>query len=355
MQVAVIGGGINGLCCAWEMAQSGHAVTLFEKGQVMQATSSASSKLLHGGLRYLETGQIRLVREALKERDAWFLRAPQLAHPMPILLPIYAGSRRPRWLVGLGLTIYDMLAEGSTLPKSRWLAAPEVLRKAPDLKSEGLHGAYLFHDGQMDDREIGLWMASRCREIGVDVREHHSVERVSTDGSVHFADRTAANFDCVVNVAGPWASQLLGRSNIPAVHRLDPVRGSHLIVERYCAHALILEVPTDNRVFFILPWKRKTLIGTTEVKQTLDDPIECSAAEKAYLIDASNRYLRQPLRPEEIQSTFAGVRPLIGSKLDASRASREYAIQTNGKLLTVFGGKWTTAMALAKNVSNRIH
>jgi glycerol-3-phosphate dehydrogenase len=108
MRLAVIGGGINGLCCAWKMAQAGHRVSLFEKGQLMQATSSASSKLLHGGLRYLETGQIRLIREALKERDNWLARTPHLAHPLPILLPIYRSNRRPRWLLGLGLAIYDL-------------------------------------------------------------------------------------------------------------------------------------------------------------------------------------------------------------------------------------------------------
>jgi glycerol-3-phosphate dehydrogenase len=186
---------------------------------------------------------------------------------LPILLPIYAGSRRPRWLVGLGLAIYDFLAGASILPKSSWLSADEVLKTCPELKSHGLRGAYLFHDGQMDDHEIGLWVARQCRDAGVDLQENRPVERVSADGKVYFANDQATNFDRVVNAAGPWAGQLLGRSKIPPAHRLDPVRGSHLIVDRRCEQALILEVPTDNRVFFLLPWKQKTLIGTTEVSR----------------------------------------------------------------------------------------
>lgn len=355
MQIAVIGGGINGLCCAWKMAQAGHRVSLFERGQLMQGTSSASSKLLHGGLRYLETGQIRLVREALKERDHWLARAPHLAHPLPILLPIYRSSRRPRWLLGLGLATYDLLAGHSSLPKSSWLSAKETIAKAPQLKSDGLMGGYLFHDGQMDDRELGLWVARQCRESGVDLQEDSPVEQVSTDGEIHFADRQTEAFDRVINVAGPWAGQLLNRSSIPAAHALDPVRGSHLVVDRPCGHALLLEVPADNRVFFMLPWKQKTLIGTTEVRQSLDEPIACSEAEIDYLIEACNRYCSQPLQHHEVLSTFAGLRPLLHSTGNASRASREYAIQTNNKLLTVFGGKWTTAMALAQRVSSSIH
>jgi glycerol-3-phosphate dehydrogenase len=355
MRLAVIGGGINGLCCAWKMAQAGHRVSLFEKGQLMQATSSASSKLLHGGLRYLETGQIRLIREALKERDNWLARTPHLAHPLPILLPIYRSNRRPRWLLGLGLAAYDLLAGHTRLPKSVWLSTQEVLEKAPSLKSEGLLGGYLYHDGQMDDHELGLWVAHQCREIGVDLQENRPVEHVSTEGEVHFADHQTEAFDRVINVAGPWSGQLLSRSNIASAHALDPVRGSHLVVDRHCHHALLLEVPSDSRVFFMLPWKHKTLIGTTEVRQSLDEPIACSEAEISYLIDACNHYDSQPLQRYEILSTFSGLRPLLHSGDNFSRASREYAIQTNDKLLTVFGGKWTTAMALAQRVSNSIH
>ena len=354
MHVAIVGGGINGLCCAWKVAQRGHKVTLFEKGRLMQATSSASSKLLHGGLRYLETGEIRLVREALRERDNWLARTPHLANPLPILFPVFSNSRRPRWLVGLGLAIYDLLAGTTSLPKSRWLPVREVLQIAPSLKGGRLKGAYLYHDGQMDDREIGMWVARRCRDSGVDLQENRPVEQVSTTGIVQFADSQTAEFDRVINVAGPWSGLLLGRSDIPSAHTLDPVRGSHLIVNRHCDHALILEVPDDNRIFFMLPWKQRTLIGTTEVRQSLDEPIECSKDEIAYLIRASNHYLAQPLQQSEIHSTFAGVRPLVDAGRNLSRASREYAIQVDGKLLTVFGGKWTTAMALANRVSNYI-
>ncbi len=355
MHVAVIGGGINGLCCAWTLAQRGHRVSLFERGGLMQATSSASSKLLHGGLRYLETGQISLVREALNERNNWLARTPLLAHPLPMLFPVYHGNRRPRWLIGLGLRIYDLLAGQSTLPKSCWLNAHEVKQKAPSLKSDGLIGAYLYYDAQMDDRELGLWVARQCLDAGVTLEENRTVAQVSPEGEIRFADDRTARFDRVINAAGPWAGQLLNCSKLPSRHVMDPVRGSHLIVDRHTDHALILEAPADRRLVFVLPWKQKTLIGTTEVGQSLDQPIECSEAETSYLKQSFDHYLTQPLQDDEILSTFAGVRPLIRSGSNTSRASREYAIQTDGKLISLFGGKWTTAMALAQRVIHQIH
>jgi glycerol-3-phosphate dehydrogenase len=355
MNVAVVGGGINGLCCAWRLAQRGNCVSLFEKGRLMHATSSASSKLLHGGLRYLETGQLRLVRTALRDRDNWLRHAPHLARPLPTIFPIYRDNRRPRWLLGLGLMAYDLLAGHSVLPKSSWLTRDQVIEKALSLESSGLLGGYLYHDGQMDDHALGLWVAERCREKGVTLEENSQVEQISTTGQVIFSDCVSKTFDRVINAAGPWSQQLLERSSICASYELDPVRGSHLVADRACSHALILEIPSDNRIFFVLPWQGKTLIGTTEVRQSLDEPIECSGAETMYLMDAYNHYCKPKLQRHEIVSKFAGLRPLLRSRSNPTRSTREYAIQTNDKLITIFGGKWTTAISLAERVSNKVH
>lgn len=348
MKIGVVGGGINGLCCAWELARQGHAVRLFERDRLMQATSRATSKLLHGGLRYIENGEFRLVREALHERDAWLRRAPELARPLRLVVPQYAGGRRGRLTIGLGLWIYDRLAGDSALPGHRHLHAPELLRRLPGLRSEGLQGGYEFSDAQMDDYRLGLWVAEQARQAGVRIGEGEEVIRCDEEGGAY----TAAGehrFDRVLNVAGPWAGALLQRSGLAAPVRLDLVRGSHLILERACEQALLLEVPGEKRIFFVLPWQGHTLVGTTEVRQRLDEAISPSVEEEHYLLRAYGHYF--PAETPEIAGRFAGVRPLLGGAANPSDASREYVIHRSGRLITVFGGKWTTAMALARRVA----
>jgi glycerol-3-phosphate dehydrogenase len=353
MRVAVVGGGINGVMSAWALAQRGHAVTLFEKGTVMGATSSASTKLLHGGLRYLEHGEFRLVREALGERAWWLAAAPALARPLRLLYPIFRGSGRPRWLVGLGLTLYDLLALGKGLGRHRWIPRSEVEREAPALRAEGILGAYEFLDGQMDDLALGRWAADRAREAGVTVREGACVEQIGVDGEVR-VDGSQLRFDCIVNAAGPWAEQVLRASGIASRHRLDVVRGSHLVVDRRCACGLALEVPGQARLVFVLPYRGRTLIGTTEVRQDLDEALACSDDEIRYLLDAVNHYLKEPIPRSAVASSFAGLRPLIRSHPDPSRVTRDYALERIGRVVTVFGGKWTTARALGRRVADEV-
>lgn len=354
MQIAIIGGGINGLCCAWQLADRGHAVSLFERGRLLRATSRASSRLLHGGLRYLESGQVSLVREALRERERWLARAPHATRPLPLLLPAYRGAGRPRWRTGLGLALYRLLAGRSSLPGARWLGAAEVAALAPGLRRDRLRGAFRYWDAQMDDVALGRWVAAQGRQAGVAVHEHTPVRRLTRDGRVCLADGRALEFDRVVNVAGPWAERLLVDSGIRRVHTLDLVRGSHLLLRPACRHACLLEVPGAARVVFVLPWRRHTLLGTTEQRQDLDQPIACSAAERTYLLDIYNHYFTPALGGAEVLAAFAGLRPLLRSAADPTRASRDYALQRDGRLVSVFGGKWTTAMALAARVARLV-
>jgi glycerol-3-phosphate dehydrogenase len=350
MRVAVIGGGINGVMSAWEMAKAGHQVTLFERELVMGATSSASTKLLHGGLRYLEHGSFLLVREALRERSWWFSQAPHLCHPLRILLPHYQGQGRPRWMLGIGLWLYRFLAGGANIAPHQWLSREQALEASPDLKPDGLLGAYAFWDGQMDDHKLGLWAADQARAAGVTIQEHTPVRTISTGGDLE-TDTGRQHFDAIVNVAGPWARKLLDDSGIPAKHLLDLVRGSHLLVDRVCPAAVLAEVRDSKRIAFILPYLGKTLVGTTEERQGLDEPIACSSGEREYLVRFHDSVMNTPLAPGEISSTFAGVRPLLRSADDPGKASREYAIERQGRVVTVFGGKWTTARSLGQKVA----
>jgi len=354
MDIGIVGGGINGLCTAWRLASRGHQVTLYERNGLMEATSVASSKLLHGGLRYLESGQFRLVRQALRERDAWLARAPDHARALPILLPVYRHDHRRQWMLGLGLRLYDGLAGRSALPKSTWLSPEATLALAPDLKPEGLAGAYRYYDGQMDDRALGLWVAGQSRALGVRIREQIEVRRITSDGQVELAAGGCIRHQRLCNIAGPWAEQLLVRSAIRPRRHLDLVRGSHLVLDRPCAHALILQIPVDRRVLFVLPWKGASLVGTTEVRQALDEPIRCSNQETRYLLDAYNAYLRTPADSRDVASAYAGLRPLVRSSVNPSHARRDYVMQRDGSVLSVFGGKWTTAPALADAVTRRL-
>ncbi|MBR7784212.1 glycerol-3-phosphate dehydrogenase/oxidase [Undibacterium luofuense] len=353
MDIGIIGGGINGLCCAWQLAKQGHQVQLYERDALMSATSCASSKLLHGGLRYLENREFRLVREALRERDAWIKRAPHLAQPLRLVMPIYQKSRRPGWMIALGLFLYDHLAGKSQLPKAKRLTAQEVIRRDPLLKSEGLQGGYEFSDGQMDDHALGLWVAEQARQAGVSITEHTEIVELTQDGKVTTANGAVHVHDRLINVAGPWAQRLLQASALDSPYQLDLVRGSHLILQAPCKQAYLLEAPNDRRIFFVLPWQGNTLVGTTEVRQTLNKPIACSPEERSYLLNAWSHYFPDAL--PNVIDTFAGLRPLLRSAEDPSKATREYALHRTGKLVTVLGGKWTTSMALADKVSHAIY
>ncbi len=337
---------------AWSLARHRCEVTLFERGEIMGATSSASTKLLHGGVRYLEQAHFGLVRESLRERKWWIEQAPQLAHPLEIMVPIYASSRRGRWVLRLGLALYDLLSGQHTLGKTRWIEATDVHRRLPGLKAAGLKGAYTFFDGQMDDRALGLWAADQARAAGVDLRPNRAIRMVTAQGALTAEDGETQSFDRIVNVAGPWAGDLLTDSGIASQYELDLVRGSHLLVNRQMAQGVLLEVPGSTRVFFVLPYRGQTLIGTTEVRQTLDVPIECSAEERDNLIDLHNTYFDPNITVGAVTKTFAGLRPLLRSHANPTHATREYALERRDRLITVFGGKWTTSRALGDKVAD---
>lgn len=352
MKIAVVGGGINGLSSAWQLALAGHQVTLFERDKLMQATSAASSKLLHGGLRYLEQGEFRLVREALQERRWWLKKAPQLTRRLPILYPIYRHSRRSRWQLKIGLWLYDAFAGKKGIGRHRWLNVEQTLRCSAALKSEQLLGAYLFFDGQMDDQKLGLWMAGQCEKAGVTLCEDSPVLQVKTDGSLLLAQGWQ-QFDRIINVAGPWSAALLQQSDLAATP-LDLVRGSHLVLPPISRYGHMLEVPGEARIVFVLPYQGKTLLGTTEVRQHLEDPIVCSAAERDYLLQVYNQYFQPGCEVAHILGSFAGVRPLLSGSAAAHKASREYQFAQQGKIITVSGGKWTTARALAQQLVKQL-
>lgn len=353
LSIAIVGGGINGLCTAWELAKQGYAVTLFERGELLSQTSRASTKLLHGGLRYLESGQFRLVREALRERAWWLATVPQLAKPIKLYLPLFVDSPRPAWRIGLGLWLYDRLAGAANIASHRQLDRGQFAAETPELRHTDLQRGFCFHEGQMDDLALGHWVADQARQAGANLLVQHPVERVERDGSLLVAG-AMHRFDRIVNATGPWAEALLQQCGIPSRHSLLPIRGSHILLDTTLPHGYLLQAPQDGRVIFVLPYQGRTLVGTTEAPS---DPVpagqvSCTDQEADYLLTAYNSAFRDP--QTDIVSSFAGLRPLLRAKARPSELSRDYVIEQDGKLITVFGGKWTTARALAQRVGSII-
>ena len=350
MKVAVIGGGINGVMTAWAFARRGDVVDLYERGSLMSATSRASTKMLHGGLRYLEHGHLALVREALLERSWWVKQAPHLATPLELLIPVFGNDGRSRWIVGSGLKLYDLLARGSGFPTSRWYPADEVVKRFPVLRRERLKGAYGYWDARMDDYRLGLWAVARASAAGVRMHEQTPVLAIDPESGRIRTPLLADTYDRIVNAAGPWASSLLAQCGIGSAYRLDLVRGSHIVIGGRLDRGCVLQAPGEKRILFVLPHGEHTLIGTTEVGQSNPDDCAPSNEELDYLVGNYNRFFSSGLCRQGIVSSFAGIRPIVASKPDFSAASRESVIERQGKLINVFGGKWTTSRALADAV-----
>lgn len=365
----VIGGGINGAGIARDAAGRGLSVTLVEKGDLAAATSSASTKLFHGGLRYLEYYEFRLVREALKEREVLLVNMPHIARPLRFVLPHHPGLR-PAWLVRLGLFLYDHLGGRKILPPTRTLDLRRDPVGAP-LKGEFVKG-FEYSDVQVDDSRLVVLNARDAADKGADIRTRTRFihgEPLS-DGTgweaqvedVRSGRREKITARAIVNAAGPWVENVLrqGLGRTPPA-RLRLVRGSHIVTRRLFEHdkAYIFQEP-DGRIVFAIPFEEDfTLIGTTEAHHEGDPgTARCTEAECDYLVEAVNRYLVHPIRRADIVWDFAGVRPLFDDEAEsATAATRDYVLtfdEAPAPLLSVFGGKITTYRRLAENALKRL-
>ena len=356
-RVAVVGGGINGAGSAWELTRRGYDVTLFDKGVCGAQTSSRTTKMIHGGLRYLERLHVGLVRESLRDR-AWLLEhLPELVKPVEILLPVYEDSPRSRPMIRAGLTLYDLLAGRRNIRRHRSWTASDLLECAP-LRSDGLRGGFSYWDAQVDDYQLVRTVVRSAVRDGMALREQTAVSSMQPEGKrwlLTTAEGTEA-FDLIVNAAGPWMTTLLAANKMRARYVLTLVRGSHVVLRnRVSAAGVLLQSVDDQRIFFVLPWKGTTLVGTTEVlhRRSLDD-VQAGAEEIDYLIERFNRYFTSPISRSDVASSFAGIRPLVGRASNPSAIGRDYRIVREGSVVNIFGGKLTTFMSLSRKVALRV-
>ena len=353
--LAVIGGGVNGAGIARDAAGRGAKVLLLEAGDLAQGTSSASTKLIHGGLRYLEHYEFSLVRESLKEREALWAIAPHIIHPLRFVLP-YVEGLRPRWLLRLGLFLYDHIGGRKKLPATRSVDLRNHPAGAP-LKG-GFGPAFEYSDGWVDDARLVVLNAMDAAENGAQVRTRTRVEGASRDTQGWLIRSTNGTYRAhsLVNAAGPNVLGVEGSLGEAPDYAMRLVRGSHIVVRGLFDHpyAYFFQLP-DGRIFFAIPYQRDfTLIGTTDRDQEPGDPIEASAEEIAYLCEGASRYFAHAITPADVVWTYSGVRPLIDDGSGRPEAAtRGYRLELSdpgegAPLLSVYGGKITTYRHLAE-------
>lgn len=368
VDILVIGGGVNGAGIARDAAGRGYSVLLCEQGDLASATSSASTKLVHGGLRYLEHYEFRLVREALQERETLLRAAPHIIWPMRFVLPHHRGLR-PRWMLRAGLFLYDHLGGREILP------ATEAIDLSTDPRGEPLKEVYRFgfeySDCWVEDSRLVVLNAVDAKERGATIltrtkattlhRSDGAWRAVLTDDS---GATQHVNARAIVNAAGPWVDRVLAAGagrNAPARFSLRLVKGSHIIVDRLFEgdHAYLFQ-HADGRVIFAIPYEgRFTLIGTTDAPFDGDPAnVAASSSEIEYLCAAASDYFRAPVTPLQVRRTYAGVRPLHddAKAKDASAVTRDYVFDIDGEppILSVYGGKITTYRRLAEHALEKL-
>ncbi len=358
----IIGGGIVGAGIARDAAMRGLSVALIEQGDFAGGTSSKTSKLIHGGLRYLEHGRLRLVRESLCERAVLRGIAPSMVRPVSILLPSFHGDRRSPGTIRLGLWLYGLLAAGRQLRAPQLVSARRALTLEPGLRVEGLRAAGLYADCQMDDARLCLSNILQAASFGAACANYvrlteflragqrlcgAAAEDVLTGRTIEIQAAT------VVNATGPWSDRVRRVSEASAPERLSPTKGIHVILPKLLQEALFVQSRMDRRMIFLLPYGDYTLVGTTESR--VDGPLEglqATADEVDYLLSEVNRVLPgSHVSEADVISTFAGARPLLAFSGGAAGASREHRIDIDRwGLISILGGKYTTYRRMAAQV-----
>lgn len=363
--VIILGAGINGSGIARELAMSGKAVTVIDKSTIGSGTSSKSSRLIHGGLRYLETLQFKLVHEALMDRQELLRIYPDLVKMRSFYIPIYKPSPRPAWMVWFGLKFYDLLSARNKQHRSRVIPRKQFSVHAASFKQDGLKAVFHYYDAKTNDLKLTQQVAQDAIENGANFYENTFISTI-TNNKEFFTVRTSqGDFTApiLINASGPWIDEVNSKFEFPAKFSIRKISGIHIIINGLLTNDLMFMQTKQKRIFFVIPEPKnnQTLIGTTEREETDSiDNINVQEEDILYLIENINNYLKpgfQILR-KNIKDAFIGVRPLVAEAENPTNLSREYELDRhtfgNTTLLHVFGGKLTTYLSLARKVRKTI-
>ncbi len=360
--VCIVGGGATGLGIALEAAASGLKTALVEAHDFAHGTSSRSTKLVHGGVRYLEQGKISLVAEALRERDRLMHNAGGHVDDFGFLIPVK--RRWAQFYYGVGLRLYDLLAGSHRWGRTEWVGRKEIIRRLPHLEEVGVIGAWKYRDGRFNDADLALGIARTAARCGATLVNHCQVEGfLKTKGVIRGValrdtltdDAFSLNSRVVINACGPYSDTLCRLDDAGHEDRLRPSQGIHLVFDADTLQggdALLIPKTDDGRVLFAVPWLGKVLVGTTDTAMdTIQAEPHALEEEIEFVLDHANRFLGLDLKHEDIRSIFAGLRPLIQGRRDnTAKLSRSHEVEASSSgLVNVRGGKWTTYRKMAED------
>jgi glycerol-3-phosphate dehydrogenase len=376
--VCIIGGGATGAGCALDAQLRGLKTALIDQVDFAAETSSKSTKLVHGGVRYLEQAvkkldweQFKLVQKAQKERLTMLRIAPYLARPLPLLTPCFSWIES--WYYAIGLKMYDWIAGDTNIFPSRRLTKKEALEQIPSLAADKLHSAVLYYDGQLDDARYNVMLAKTAFDAGAAVANHLKAVDFQRDQegklwAVTVADQLTGEVFSIrakvfINATGPFADSIRQMANPRVGHRIRVSKGAHVVLPAACMPgdtAMLIPKTDDGRVIFAIPWLGQLLVGTTDTEMHLTDGEPLLKTEEVdYLLSYLNRYLARPVTPEQVQSGFAGMRPLLQADPLAKTRElvRDHEVEFDpvSGLLSIMGGKWTTYRLMAQDTIDKVY
>ena len=353
----IIGGGINGAGIARDAAGRGLKVCLADKGEIGGATSSWSTKLIHGGLRYLENYEFKLVRESLKEREIILNIAPNITEPIPFIIP-HSKILRPEWLIKIGLLFYDYLGGKSIIPKSKTI---NLTKEFPNLLKNKYTKGFQYYDVQVDDKKLTQLNALDAKKRDAVILENTKVikvERFKKYWKIYLNNNQIIESKILINAAGPWINEIIKDViKIKLKKSIRLIKGSHIITKKlYNKKTAFTLQNYDKRIIFVIPYKGDfSLIGTTETEVNSPEEVKIEEEEIKYLIDAVNHYFNRQINKNDIIETYSGIRPLIEDFKEATNVTRDYVFDINvddqmSPLLSIYGGKLTTYRKLSDNL-----
>ena len=358
--IFILGGGINGAGIARDAAGRGLKVCLADKGEIGGATSSWSTKLIHGGLRYLENYEFKLVRESLKEREVIYQIAKKITKPIPFIIP-HTKNHRPKWLIEIGLFLYDNLGGKTVIPKSKTL---NLSKDYPGILKEEYTDGFQYYDLQVDDKKLTKLNAEDAEKNKANIIEYNKVVKIELSDDYWktlLEDGQTIKSKVLINASGPWINETM--KNIIKVNsnkKIRLVKGSHIIINKLYDENIAFTLQNDDkRIIFVIPYNKKySLIGTTEVEVNSPDENKIDEFEINYLINCVNKYFVKQINKNEIVETYSGIRPLIEDFKEASKVTRDYIFDLNTQnklpILSIYGGKLTTYRKLSERALNEL-